>query len=215
MTERESQHQKEKAELEAAPQTQPPRRLPRKSNLPFERVPIICREALERGELDLAEFAVLSFLILKIDYRDGEAALSLRGLHDLIRWPWSEDHLRKKLLSLREKEWLAYDSTPGKRTAYIFRHGPKLHEALNPAQTSGATSDETSPSEREVWLANEVNKLNLLSGSGSGSESGSGEEEQKVLGNGHLSETSPLGRSVTPGRDFGYPDEDIPFGDSS
>ena len=213
MTERES-HQKEKApESEASPQTQPPRRLPRKSNLPFERVPIICREALERGELDLAEFAVLSFLILKIDYRDGEAALSLRGLHDLIRWPWSEDHLRKKLVSLREKEWLAYDSTPGKRTAYIFRHAFKLLHALNPGPTSGASSDETSPSEHEVWLANDVDKLIPLSGSGSAS--GSGEEEQKVLANGHLSETFPLGRSVTPGRDFGYPDEDIPFGDSS
>jgi hypothetical protein len=96
----------------------------------FERIPRAIGRELGRGDLDSAEFLVLCTVATTYDFLNGELITSLAGLADTIGWEHSNDYLRKKLESLREKGWIDYVTRRGQGAKYTIALGPVWWRAL-------------------------------------------------------------------------------------
>ncbi len=185
--------------LSAEPESDGPKKPVRRANEGFGRVSVSALRELERGDLKLPEFALLSYIIVSIHHQTGELVASLRSLDDGTWWPWKEDNLRKNLMTLRDKEWIGYPSHQGKRKPYIITYGRKLQQALGSA--TAPTLSPTSAVEKRFQpkVAPLGSMVEPDAPSASASESVSG--EQKFF---QSSQTTANGAEVGS-------DDDIPF----
>jgi hypothetical protein len=99
-------------------------RLPRAEDDLWSRHPERIVKALQTGELDYHEYAVLSFLVdlIAIPGRNGEAIFTLGRLDEALGWPLGNEWLRQKLQDLRRKGWIDYaEPRRGPGAAWVFR----------------------------------------------------------------------------------------------
>jgi hypothetical protein len=100
-----------------------PERLPRAENDLFSRHSQRIAQALELHELDYNAYAVLSFLVDRIEapFRNSKAVYTLQGLADALRWPHSLEWLRQKLQELEGQNWITIETRRGPQAPWIFR----------------------------------------------------------------------------------------------
>lgn len=108
----------------------------------FFRVPYRVLRALNRGDITFTQFGLLCFLVGAVDFRTGEAILSLRAIQDGCRWERSGDWLRKNLLALRESEWIDYDSKAGQQRPYVIRLRDAAVDGETPVSSTSAQISE-------------------------------------------------------------------------
>jgi hypothetical protein len=97
----------------------------------FAKLPRALAQATAEAQLDVYDLGILAFIIAASDWRTNQyVSPSLRALKDNLDWPYKEDSLRKRLVRLRELTWLEFESTQGKRTAYLFRLGQRYYDSM-------------------------------------------------------------------------------------
>jgi hypothetical protein len=114
-------------------------------------VPVRLLLAVERGELQWDDLAVLGYLHLK-SYEHGECAMTLAALLEMMGWDRKrEDTLGRILKGLRDSGWLDFESRRGQRKPYVFRlTGAAIGTAGPDLRTTSAPDP---PSRAEVTSA--------------------------------------------------------------
>jgi hypothetical protein len=89
----------------------------------FGRIPLRVADALEQGDIDLAEFALLCWFESRANHRKNppELIATAARIMDAVAWEWSDETLRRKMIHLKDDEWIDYDVKPGSRKPYVIR----------------------------------------------------------------------------------------------
>jgi hypothetical protein len=96
----------------------------------FEQIPRILARLVTRADLSFYEFGLLAFIASSINYRTCDFTTTLLGLLEASDWQHKDEHLRRTLLSLKNKGWIDYEVRPGPRAPYVIRLGENYHRAL-------------------------------------------------------------------------------------
>jgi hypothetical protein len=80
-------------------------------------------DALERGDLNFAEFGLLCWLECRANHRKTppEFTGTLNTIADAVDWQETDEWLRQCLVRLRDGGWIDYEVRPGQRKPFVIR----------------------------------------------------------------------------------------------
>jgi hypothetical protein len=89
----------------------------------FGRFPLRVLDALEQGDLDLGELALICWLEGRANHskEPPEVIATLARIQDALDWPWSDEALRQKMVHLKADGWIDYEVKAGSRKPYVIR----------------------------------------------------------------------------------------------